>query len=207
MAQSGHIVQIFKSRENILQLLKKQGYNVDNYSGVSINEVHSMFQEKQMDMLVESDEGKKAYIKYHLAKRLTAPNIYEYIEDLFNLEAVLKKSDDLIIIIKDEPNDSLIKILKNIWEREKVFITVFNIERLQFNILNHILVPEHIVLKDSEAENVKNKYHIKNDKQIPDISRFSPVALALGIRPGQMCKIIRPSRTAINSNFYRICSA
>ena len=49
---------------------------------------------------------------------------------------------------------------------------------------------------------VKNKYHIKNDKQIPDISRFSPVALALGIRPGQMCKIIRPSRTAINSNFY-----
>ena len=207
MAQSGHIVQIFKSRENILQLLKKQGYNVDNYSGVSINEVHSMFQEKQMDMLVESDEGKKAYIKYHLAKRLTAPNIYEYIEDLFNLEAVLKKSDDLIIIIKDEPNDSLIKILKNIWEREKVFITVFNVERLQFNILNHILVPEHIVLKDSEAENVKNKYHIKNDKQIPDISRFSPVALALGIRPGQMCKIIRPSRTAINSNFYRICSA
>ena len=207
MAQSGHIVQIFKSRENILQLLKKQGYNVDNYSGVSINEVHSMFQEKQMDMLVESNEGKKAYIKYHLAKRLTAPNIYEYIEDLFNLEAVLKKSDDLIIIIKDEPNDSLIKILKNIWEREKVFITVFNVERLQFNILNHILVPEHIVLKDSEAENVKNKYHIKNDKQIPDISRFSPVALALGIRPGQMCKIIRPSRTAINSNFYRICSA
>ena len=207
MAQSGHIVQIFKSRENILQLLKKQGYNVDNYSGVSINEVHSMFQEKQMDMLVESNEGKKAYIKYHLAKRLTAPNIYEYIEDLFNLEAVLKKSDDLIIIIKDEPNDSLIKILKNIWEREKVFITVFNIERLQFNILNHILVPEHIVLKDSEMESVKNKYHIKHDKQIPDISRFSPVALALGIRPGQMCKIIRPSRTAINSNFYRICSA
>ncbi len=207
MAQSGHIVQIFKSRENILQLLKKQGYNVDNYSGVSINEVHSMFQEKQMDMLVESNEGKKAYIKYHLAKRLTAPNIYEYIEDLFNLEAVLKKSDDLIIIIKDEPNDSLIKILKNIWEREKVFITVFNISRLQFNILNHILVPEHIVLKDSEVESVKNKYHIAHDKQIPDISRFSPVALALGIRPGQMCKIIRPSRTAINSNFYRICSA
>ena len=207
MAQSGHIVQIFKSRENILQLLKKQGYNIDNYSGVSINEVHSMFQEKQMDMLVESDEGKKAYIKYHLAKRLTAPNIYEYIEDLFNLEAILKKSDDLIIIIKDEPNDSLIKILKNIWEREKVFITVFNIERLQFNILNHILVPEHIVLKDSEMESVKNKYHITDDKQIPDISRFSPVALALGIRPGQMCKIIRPSRTAINSNFYRICSA
>ena len=206
MAQSGHIIQIFKSRENILEILKQQEYNIDNYSGMSINEVHSMFQEKQMDMLLETNEGKKAYVKYHLAKRLTAPNIYEYIEDLFNLEGILKKSDDLIIIIKDEPNDSLIKILKNIWEREKVFITVFNIERLQFNILKHTLVPEHIVLKEDEARDVKKKYNITDDNQIPDISRFSPVALALGIRPGQLCKIIRPSRTAINSNFYRICS-
>ena len=206
MAQSGHIIQIFKSRENILEILKQQEYNTDNYSGMSINEVHSMFQEKQMDMLLETNEGKKAYVKYHLAKRLTAPNIYEYIEDLFNLEGILKKSDDLIIIIKDEPNDSLIKILKNIWEREKVFIIVFNIERLQFNILKHTLVPEHKVLKEDEARNIKIKYNITDDKQIPDISRFSPVSLALGIRPGQLCKIIRPSRTAINSEFYRICS-
>ena len=206
MAQSGHIIQIFKSRENILEILKQQEYNTDNYSGMSINEVHSMFQEKQMDMLLETNEGKKAYIKYHLAKRLTAPNIYEYIEDLFNLEGVLKKSDDLIIIIKDEPNDSLIKILKNIWEREKVFIIVFNIARLQFNILKHTLVPEHKVLQEDEARDIKIKYNITDDKQIPDISRFSPVSLALGIRPGQLCKIIRPSRTAINSEFYRICS-
>ncbi len=191
----------------MLDLLKKQGYNVENYSGTSINEVHSMFQEKQMDMLLETNEGKKAYVKYHLAKRLTAPNIHEYIEDLFSLEGILQKSDDLIIIIKDEPNDSLIKILKNIWERENVFITVFNMARLQFNILNHTLVPTHQVLNDEEAKIVKNKYHITDDKQIPDISRFSPVSLALGIRPGQLCKIIRPSRTAINSEFYRICSA
>jgi len=206
MAQSGHIIQIFKSRENILEILKQQEYNTDNYSGMSINEVHSMFQEKQMDMLLETNTGKKAYIKYHLAKRLTAPNIYEYIEDLFNLEGVLKKSDDLIIIIKDEPNDSLIKILKNIWERDKVFIIVFNIARLQFNILKHTLVPEHKVLKEDEARDIKIKYNITDDKQIPDISRFSPVSLALGMRPGQLCKIIRPSRTAINSEFYRICS-
>ena len=207
MAQSGHIIQIFKSRQNVLALLEEQGYNTDEYNGASINEVHAMFTEKQMDMLVKTKLGKKAYIKYHLAKSLRANNIYEYIEDLLNLESILTKDDDLIIIIKDEPNDSLIKVLKNIWEQEKIFITVFNIARLQFNILKHELVPKHIVLNNDEIKSFKEKYHITNNNQIPEISRFSPVALALGMRPSQICKIIRPSRTAINSDFYRICSA
>tara|TARA_Y100000389_G_scaffold201080_1_gene242953 strand:- start:9799 stop:10440 length:642 start_codon:yes stop_codon:yes gene_type:complete len=213
MAQSGHIVQIFKSRQNILELLGEQGYNINEYEGASINEVNSMYQEKQMDMLLSKPSGKKAYIKYHLANlkgsggSLRANNIYEYIEDLLNLESILTKSDDLIIIIKDEPNDSLIKILKNIWEQEGVFITVFNMSRLQFNILKHDLVPNHRLLNEAEVKEFKEKYHITDDKQIPDISRFSPVAQVLGMRPTQICKITRPSRTAINSEFYRICSA
>ena len=206
MAQSGHIVQIFKSREHILQLLAEQGYNVSDYEGSSVTEVHSMYIAKQMDMLVSTPSGKKAYVKYHLAKGLRAPNIYDYIEDLFNLEEVLKKTDDLIIIVKDEPNDSLVKVLKNIWEQEGHFITVFNIKRLQFNILNHNLVPRHRLLSPEEDKAIRQKYYIGDDSEIPDISRFSPVAMAIGMRPGQICEIIRPSKTAINSMFYRICS-
>lgn len=206
MAQSGHIVQIFKSRQNILELLEAQGYDVSDYQGSSITEVHSMYGAKQMDMLVSTPAGKKAYVKYHLAKGLRAPNIYDYIEDLFNLEEVLKKTDDLIIIVKDEPNDSLVKVLKNIWEQDGHFVTVFNIKRLQFNILEHSLVPKHRVLNETDDKAIRQKYYIGSDKELPDISRFSPVAMAIGMRPGQICEIIRPSRTAINSVFYRICS-
>jgi DNA-directed RNA polymerase subunit H (RpoH/RPB5) len=39
----------------------------------------------------------------------------------------------------------------------------------------------------------------------PDISRFDPVARAIGIRPGDVCHIIRPSKTAIEADYYRIC--
>ena len=42
-------------------------------------------------------------------------------------------------------------------------------------------------------------YNIINDKQIPDISRFSPVSQVIGIRPGQVCRIDRTSKTAINT--------
>lgn len=206
MAQSGHIVQIFKSRQHILQLLEAQGYDVTNYEGSSVTEVHSMYAAKQMDMLVSTPGGKKAYVKYHLAKGLRAPNIYDYIEDLYNLEEVLKKTDDLIIIVKDEPNDSLVKVLKNIWEQDGHFVTVFNIKRLQFNILEHTLVPKHRVLGEEEDKRIRQKYYIGDDSELPDISRFSPVAMAIGMRPGQICEIIRPSKTAINCVFYRICS-
>ena len=208
MAQSGHIIQIYKSRIHILEILKSQGYNISDYEGSGINEVNSMFLSKQLDMLLKkNDESKKVYITYHLAKTLSHTNISEYIDDLYNLETVLTKKDDLIIIMKDEPNESLIKVLKNIWEQDHIYINVFNIKRLQFNILKHELVPPHSVLTKEEAIKMKEKFNITEDSQLPDISRFGPVAQAICIRPGEICKIQRSSRSAITSDFYRICSA
>jgi DNA-directed RNA polymerase subunit H (RpoH/RPB5) len=49
------------------------------------------------------------------------------------------------------------------------------------------------------------KYNIINKGQFPDISRFDPVARVIGLRPGQLCHIVRPSKTAIEANYYRIC--
>ena len=206
MAQSGKIIQIFKSRNNILEILETRGFDVSNYSGSSINEVNSMFQSSQMDMLLSNPE-KKVYIKYHLDKpTLHRNNLYVYIEDLYTIDEVLTKKDDLIIIINDEPNEMLIKALNTIWQQDGIFITVFNIKRLQFNILKHTLVPTHTVLTPEQDADVRKRYNIKNNSEVPEISRFSPVAQAIGLRPGQMCKIVRPSRTAISADFYRICS-
>jgi DNA-directed RNA polymerase subunit H (RpoH/RPB5) len=209
MAQSGHIVQIFKSRNNILDLLETQGFDTTDWQGSSISEVHSMQRAEQMDMLLTTkDNTKKVYVKYHtLAKSLRHNNIYEYIDDLFNLEEVLTKKDDLIIIVKDEPNEPLTKTLRNIWEQDGIFVTVFNINRLQFNVLEHSLVPPHRILDENETAEVRQKYNITERTQVPDISRFSPISQAIGMRPGQMCEIRRPSKTAISTNFYRICSS
>ena len=41
--------------------------------------------------------------------------------------------------------------------------------------------------------------------QWPEISRFDPVAQAIGLRPKEVCKIIRSSETAITSTYYRMC--
>jgi DNA-directed RNA polymerase subunit H (RpoH/RPB5) len=203
------ISHIFNSRKIVLELMENQGYNVNDYANFSINEVNSMKQNNQLDMLLETNEdinpSKKIYIRFYLNSRPAPKNIQEMIDDLFILTETLKKSDTLFIIIKDDPNETLINELKHIWESEGIFIVVESIKRLQFNILNHILVPMHRIISEQEVETVMAKYNITNKNQFPDISRFDPVARVIGLRPGQICHIIRPSKTSIKANYYRIC--
>ena len=73
---------------------------------------------------------------------------------------------------------------------------------MSFNILKHSYVPLHEVV---DKDTVSKKYNIKDDSQYPDISRFDPVAVVLGFRPGILCKITRPSPNAIESEYYRLC--
>ena len=206
------ISEIYKSRKNILDLMEKQKYNVKDYSNFSINEVNTMRQNNQLDMLLEKNDEdiitkrkNKIYIRYYLGKMIRPANLQEMIDDLFNIEEILKKEDTLYIITKDEINETLTNELKHIWESDGIFIVIENITRLQFNILNHVLVPQHTVLTIEEVNKVMERYNITNKTQFPDISRFDPVARAIGLRPGNVCHIIRPSKTAIEANYYRVC--
>lgn len=206
------ISEIYKSRKNILDLMEKQNYNVKDYSNFSINEVNTMRQNNQLDMLLEKNEEdiitkrkNKIYIRYYLGKMIRPANLQEMIDDLFNIEEILKKEDTLYIITKDEINETLTNELKHIWETDGIFIVIENITRLQFNILNHALVPQHTLLSSEEVLKVMVRYNITNKTQFPDISRFDPVARAIGLRPGDVCHIVRPSKTAIEANYYRVC--
>jgi DNA-directed RNA polymerase subunit H (RpoH/RPB5) len=172
-----------------------------------------MKQNNQLDILLEKkteDSGnikrkRKIYIRFYLTKMIRPANIQEMIDDLFNLEEILTKDDTLFIITKDEMNETIISELKHIWEKDGIFIVIENIKRLQFNILKHALVPEHIIIDDKEVEVIMKKYNIKNKIEFPDISRFDPVARVIGLRPGDVCRIIRPSKTAITTEYYRVC--
>lgn len=213
MQDSNTIVSsIFKSRKVLLEQLDYLGYNTDDYMNFSISEINVKFTNKQLDMLLEMrkedpDTGKKKkiYVLYHLAKAIRPNNIDEFIDDLYNIDDVLTKEDTLLIISKDETNETLVNYLKHIWETENTFIVVQNIKRLQFNIHEHTLVPKHRIMNKEECDKVRKKYNILKDTQLPEISRFDPVAQSLCMRPGEICEILRPSKTAIVSSYYRLC--
>ena len=206
---SSTISHIYTSRNNILDLVKERGYDTSDYEDRSISEIQKMYNEKQLDMLMnkeDSSDDRKLFIKYHLSGKIRINQIYEYIDDLYNIEEILTKKDDFIIITKDQPNDTLKKLMNTIWNKDNIYFVIYNYHNYLFNILNHEMVPKHEVLLENDKQEIKKKYNILYDNQFPEISRFDAVAEAIGLRPNQLCKIIRNSPTAIKSDYYRLCS-
>ena len=204
MNNNTYIISILNSRTNLLNILEERKYNINNYKNIGINEIGILLEQDQLDMMCENNTN-KIYVKYYINKILKPQNVYNIIEDLFYLENILKKNDDLMIVVKDEPNETLIQTIKDIWMNENIYISLISIKRLQFNILEHSLVPKHTILTKIEEEEFKKKYNILDKSQIPTISYFDPVSLILCIRPDNIVKIERYSRTSINSLYYRIC--
>ena len=203
---SGIIKKLYKTRKYILEQLSAQGYDVSEHDEFSINEIHAMSQNKQQDMLLENpNSGQKTYVKYHVTSGLRPQNIHDIIDDLYHLEQMLKAEDTLIIIAKDPPNDTLINLLSQIYADDNIYVTIIGIAQLQFNVLSHEMVPKHKKMSDEEVAEFKKRYNIATDSEIPTISRFDPVAKAISLRPNELCHIIRPSKTAIVSDYYRVC--
>ena len=200
------VSQLYTARMNLLAQLKKRGFSVDDYEHFSFNDIRVMFTNKQLDMLLTNPTTKKkVYIKYHIATKLRPAHIYDYIDDLFQLEDVLNTGDDLIIITKDKVPDTLTALMSNTYLRDNIFFVIFNLKELAFNILNHALVPPHRILSKEEDVAMRKKYNITSDSELPEISRFDPVAKAIGIRPKEVCEILRPSKTSVLTKFYRLC--
>ena len=206
LISSTFIETIYKSRLVLIDYLKKEKYDCEDYDEFSISEISAMVANNQLDLLL-SNETKKIYVKYHLEKTLRPSVLYDIIDELYNSENVLTKNDNLIIIIKDEPNDSLIKTLKTLWDQEQVFIVVFSLKHLLINVLEHSYVPKHIKLNHDEKLELYKKFNIEDDSQMPQISRFDPVARAILLRPEEVCKIIRYTNASYITEFYRICSS
>ena len=175
---------------------------------------------KDKDKDVVETENKKTYVKFHLEKTLSVSHINDLIEDLYVLgvggeiggtglsananDTVLTEKDTLIIITKQE-----IKTMNQVLNQLSLqgrFIVLLSLDRLQFNILNHQYVPNHTILSDHEVVEMMKKYNVMEKSQLPDISRYDPVALAIGMRPGEVCSIDRPSKSAISSLYYRVCT-
>ena len=198
-------VSLYNAKRNLLEILENRNFDIQDYVNTDINEIGIQYENKQLDMLLKDNKEKQIYVKFYINKTLKTQNIYDIIQDLFYLDEILSKNDDLMIIIKDEPNTTIKQILKDIWENEGIYISLISIKRLQFNILKHELVPKHTILSEKEAIMFKRQYNITDNVQLPDISCFSPVSIVIGLRPGNIVKIDRKSRTSIITNFYRIC--
>ena len=67
---------------------------------------------------------------------------------------------------------------------------------------DHVLVPKHEIMAKKDAEEVLKTYHCRTT-DLPLIFVNDPAIVGLGVKPGDMIRIIRKSATAGESFYYR----
>ena len=204
------INDIATSRETIMRHMQYIGYETSKYENVGCHEIQIYCSQKHTDMLNMSFENSRnpAYLGrvfvfynvFHSAFRVN--NMHDIVEQ-YKLQYALDNKDTIVIINKDPPNDTIQKLLKQLFDRDGIFIVVHSIAHLLFVVHDHSYVPKHEVLTKDEHEKVIQKWKADN---LPVISRYDPVARAILLRPGSICRIERASKsTILEDYYYRYC--
>ena len=69
--------------------------------------------------------------------------------------------------------------------------------------INHILIPKHVRLSDKQKQEVLNRYNV-TEIQMPKIRSNDAALAGLDAKKGDMIKVIRKTKTAGTSDFFRV---
>ena len=89
--------------------------------------------------------------------------------------------------------------------KENGMLQIFYKKELTYNPLKHTMVPKHEKLTEDEGKKIMEDYLIKNKAQLPIISKTDIISRWLGLKSGEIVRIIRYNKTSGEYFYYRVC--
>jgi DNA-directed RNA polymerase I, II, and III subunit RPABC1 len=191
---------LFKVRETILEMINDRGYIVPESEIITLEEFIIKYDNKNLDIYIDDTIlQQKIYVHFHNELKSFSKS------DLKNImsKIISTYSDpniNIILLLRDKENSAVSKeLMKEMYLKVEVFLK----KRMVFNITRHQFVPKHIILNEEEEKEILEKYNTSKSK-LPKISKNDPIAKYYGMKPDQICKIIRWSPEVGETNYYRL---
>lgn len=202
---TGEASKMFRVRKTCYKMLNKRGYIVpESELAMTSDDFRNKFGDapsrEALTILVEKtdDSAEQLFVFFPEDEKVGVKPIKTYCERMKG-ESVLRA----IIVVKINLTSFAKQAIREMVQRGYK-VEYFRDAELLVDITEHKLVPEHILLSPQQKQELLARYRLK-DTQLPKIQVQDPVARYLGLKVGEVVKIIRPSETAGRYITYRIC--
>ena len=201
---------------NLKDMLKSRGDDI------------SLFEEHEASIEKDKYDSDAGYIEFETSNttlifaltKKTRKNIIDELKIIdekdadvnVNTENFIKKhkgKHNVILIFNNDtislPCISQFNKYDKLFQKNGGMLQYFQVKQLMFNPTKHEYVPEHIKLKDDEIADFMKKYMIRSKLDMSRIYPNDPIAKWLGLKYGDIVKIIRYNENSGESFYYRSC--
>ena len=198
----------YKSRLTLMELLDSRGFETTPFSRFSPKETKAMATYlTSADILAphKDDPEKKCAVLYIDAKP-KAP-ISELVQSRMKGDFDFSQLEVILMLKTPDVGEAYTQIAYNEWTKYKLRVATFSIYNLNNNPTKHVLVPQHEIVPEEQHATLMESLMVNSKSQLPVIRfHFDMQARWLGLVPGDIVKITRPSPSAGIYTMYRVCA-
>ena len=197
---------IYYARRTVLHQLQVLGFEVEALLQVTPLSISIMVDSNSLNFVLIHPETKRRvgvcfllWMPGDTSLFKVEQKLPDLITEIYRVRAELREEsqDTLKVITNAGITNAVFTMLYEEWNQHRRHVLVQDLATLKYNVLENRLVPKHTPGWPS-PEGIRVE-------DLGQISQYDPVALAICLHPDEICKIDRPSMTAIESTFYRRC--
>jgi DNA-directed RNA polymerase subunit H (RpoH/RPB5) len=211
---------LIRSRHTLLDILEERGYDVTTYRNIAPGQILTLAEghPRALDVIVPKASGsaapcERAVVIYQLQTAIRL-RLATFTRDLFEETAgssmegnQVKPTDDILVILNEPYHETFDKASLMLWQTQKTRLVFFHIKQVVVHPGRHVLVPPHRKLTPEEAKEEIERLHLTVKSQLPLIKHHDIQSRVLGLVPGDVVEVLRPSPTSGVSRVLRICAA
>lgn len=208
---------LLRSRQTILDVLDDRGYDTTPYRNIAPDQILALAEgtSRALDIVVKKRADapggvvapcERAVVVYMLQDRIRL-RLATFTRDIYDESGAPTKADDVIVILNEPYHEVFDKAALQMWQQQKARMSFFHIKQMVVHLGRHVLVPPHRKLTAEEGKAEMARLHVTQKSQFPLIKHHDIQSRLMGLVPGDLVEILRPSPTAGVSRVLRICAA